>query len=49
MSGHFEEHMAALEKIVFRDLGCREHVGHQRLEDVGDEVAARRRHQPTEI
>ena len=34
MSGHFEEHVTALEKIVFRDLGCGEHVRHQLLEDV---------------
>jgi hypothetical protein len=35
MSGNFEEHVAALEKIIFRYLGCREHVRRRPLEDVG--------------
>ena len=49
MSGNLEEHVAAFEKIVFRDLGCREHVRHRLLEDVNDGVAARRPRHPTLI
>ena len=46
MSGNLVEHVAAFEKIVFRDLGCREHVRHRLLEDVNDGVAARRPRHP---
>jgi hypothetical protein len=38
MSGDLKEHVTALEKIGFGDLGCREHVRHQPLKDVDDNV-----------
>jgi hypothetical protein len=36
MSGNLEEHVPALEKIGFGNLGCREHVRHQPLKDMDD-------------
>ena len=47
MGGNLEKHVATLEKIGFRDLGCREHVRQQPLEDVGCRGTTRRPRQPT--